>query len=78
MVFVTHSVDEAIFLSDRVIMFGTHPGQIISDLTIDLPRPRWQDEAAIKSSPKFVEFRTTIWGMLKQQLDKATSGGKTL
>ncbi len=67
-VFVTHSVDEAVFLSDRIIMFGTSPGRIIADLKIDLPRPRWQDDEAIKTSPQFVQYRNDIWKMLKQQL----------
>jgi NitT/TauT family transport system ATP-binding protein len=67
-VFVTHSVDEAVFLSDRIIMFGGQPGRVIADMTIDLPRPRWRDEEALKRSPQFVEYRHTIWHMLKQQL----------
>ncbi len=67
-VFVTHSVDEAVFLSDRIIMFGGQPGRVVADMTIDLPRPRWRDEEALKRSPQFVEYRHTIWHMLKQQL----------
>ncbi len=67
-IFVTHSVDEAVFLSDRVIMFGTAPGRIIADLPIDLPRPRWTDDEAIKTSAKFIQYRNDIWRMLKQQL----------
>ncbi len=35
---------------------------------IELPRPRWRDEEALKRSPQFVEYRHTIWHMLKQQL----------
>jgi NitT/TauT family transport system ATP-binding protein len=66
--FVTHSVDEAVFLSDRVIMFGTQPGRVIADLTISLPRPRWRDEEMIKSSAEFVTYRKQIWQLLKQQL----------
>jgi NitT/TauT family transport system ATP-binding protein len=66
--FVTHSVDEAVFLSDRVIMFGTQPGRVIADLAIALPRPRWRDEEVIKSSMQFVGYRKQIWRMLKQQL----------
>jgi ABC-type nitrate/sulfonate/bicarbonate transport system ATPase subunit len=68
-VFVTHSVDEAVFLSDRVVMFGSSPGRIIADLKIDLPRPRWTDDEAIKTSPQFVQYRNDIWRMLKRQLD---------
>ena len=67
-IFVTHSVDEAVFLSDRVVMFGSSPGRVIADLAIDLPRPRWQDDEAIKTSPKFIHYRNDIWRLLKQQL----------
>jgi NitT/TauT family transport system ATP-binding protein len=70
--FVTHSVDEAVFLSDRVIMMGTQPGRVIADLKIDLPRPRWTDDEALKRSPAFIAYRNDIWHMLKQQL--AASG----
>ena len=66
--FVTHSVDEAVFLSDRVVMMGTQPGRVIADLKIDLPRPRWVDDEALKRSPAFIAYRNDIWHMLKQQL----------
>jgi NitT/TauT family transport system ATP-binding protein len=66
--FVTHSVDEAVFLSDRVIMLGTQPGRVIADLKINLPRPRWVDDEALKRSPAFIAYRNDIWHMLKQQL----------
>jgi NitT/TauT family transport system ATP-binding protein len=66
--FVTHSVDEAVFLSDRIIMFGGQPGRVIADLAIDLPRPRWENEEALKRSKEFIDYRHGIWHMLKQQL----------
>jgi NitT/TauT family transport system ATP-binding protein len=69
--FVTHSVDEAVFLSDRVIMLGTQPGRVIADLAIDLPRPRWADDEALKRSPAFIAYRNDIWHMLKQQLHQS-------
>jgi NitT/TauT family transport system ATP-binding protein len=69
--FVTHSVDEAVFVSDRVIMMGTHPGRVIADLKIDLPRPRWSNDEALKRSPAFIGYRNDIWHMLKQQLSEA-------
>jgi NitT/TauT family transport system ATP-binding protein len=70
--FVTHSVDEAVFLSDRVIMMGTQPGRVIADLKIDLPRPRWTDDEALKRSPAFIAYRNDIWHMLKQQLNQTS------
>ena len=70
--FVTHSVDEAVFLSDRVIMMGTQPGRVIADLKIDLPRPRWVDDEALKRSPAFIAYRNDIWHMLKQGLKQAS------
>ncbi len=70
--FVTHSVDEAVFLSDRVIMMGTQPGRVIADLKIDLPRPRWTDDEALKRSPAFIAYRNDIWHMLKQQLKQSS------
>lgn len=66
--FVTHSVDEAIFLSDRILVFTARPGRILSAIDIDLPRPRWEDDEAIKSSERFVAYRQHIWRLLKQEL----------
>jgi NitT/TauT family transport system ATP-binding protein len=53
--FVTHSIDEAIYLGDRVIVMGAHPGHIRADVMTDLARPRVSDE--IKTSPRFVELQ---------------------
>jgi NitT/TauT family transport system ATP-binding protein len=66
--FVTHSVDEAIFLSDRILVFTARPGRILTSIDIDLPRPRWNDDETIKTSKAFVGYRQHIWHRLKLEL----------
>ncbi len=63
--FVTHSVDEAIFLSQRIAVFSTHPGTIIDVLTVPFGYPR--EEGNVKLDPAFAELRHRIWDMLRTQ-----------
>ena len=51
---ITHSIAEAVFLSDRVLVMSEHPGTIVDDITIDLPRPR--DPQATKAAPAFAQY----------------------
>ena len=67
-IFVTHSVDEAIFLSDRILVLSARPGRILANISIELPRPRWTDDETIKSSETFVSYRQQIWHLLKHEL----------
>jgi NitT/TauT family transport system ATP-binding protein len=48
--FITHGISEAVFLSDRVVVMGTDPGRIVEIVTIDLPRPRTLD---MRETPEF-------------------------
>jgi NitT/TauT family transport system ATP-binding protein len=57
-IFVTHSIEEAIFLADRVVVMTPGPGRIESDNRIDLPRPR------DVSAPDFNELRRTLGAKL--------------
>ncbi|MQA81662.1 MAG: ATP-binding cassette domain-containing protein [Streptosporangiales bacterium] len=53
--FVTHSIDEAIYLADRVIVMQANPGKIVEDITVDLPRPRFDYD--VKATAEFGELR---------------------
>ncbi|MCA0971833.1 ABC transporter ATP-binding protein [Halobacillus litoralis] len=68
--FVTHSIQEAIKLSDRVVVMGTRPGRIIADFHIDIPRPRKRDdEEVIKLERKVMDLlEGEINKVLKEEL----------
>jgi len=57
-VFVTHDVDEAIFLSDRIALFRGRPGRVTRVIDVDLPRPRW--EFNVRAHPRAIEMREAI------------------
>ena len=61
MLFITHSISEAVFLSDRVLVMSARPGKVIADLTIDLPELR---TAEIRQDPRFFEYVSDIRGRL--------------
>jgi NitT/TauT family transport system ATP-binding protein len=62
MVFITHSIDEAIVLGDRVAVMSARPGRIKELLQIPFGRPR--DVNAVRGDPRFAELRAHIWGEL--------------
>ena len=62
---VTHDVDEAVYLSDRVIVMGRDHGNILADVPIDLPRPR------SRSLPAYHEYTDRLTELLKQALNGA-------
>lgn len=62
-VFVTHSLDEAILLADRCILMSARPGQINKILNIDLGRPRTRDA---ELNPKYAAFKKELWEHLRQ------------
>ena len=57
-IFVTHSLNEAVYLADRVIVLSARPGRIVDDVTVDLPRPR---SFAMTSTERFGVLKDRIW-----------------
>ncbi len=64
-IFITHSIDEAILLGDRVVVATTRPGRIKEIVPIDLPRPR--DQAQAKGDPVFIRTREHVWELLRDE-----------
>jgi NitT/TauT family transport system ATP-binding protein len=60
--FVTHSIPEAVFLSDRIIVMSRSPGRIVEIVTVDLPRPR---ALAIRETPEFIRYVAHIRGIFE-------------
>ena len=67
-IFITHDIDEAVYLSDRVLVMTARPGRIKEDLRIDLPRPR---RLEIKKSPEYAAYRNRIWDLLHVEVIEA-------
>jgi NitT/TauT family transport system ATP-binding protein len=63
--FVTHQIDEAVFLSDRVLVFARRPGRLRENVTIELPRPR---ALAIKRTGEFVRYVDHIWRLIEDDV----------
>ena len=64
--FVTHSVDEAILLADQVVLMGPRPGRIVETIEIDLPRPRWSYDA--RSRPDYLSLRQYLSNRLREMV----------
>jgi NitT/TauT family transport system ATP-binding protein len=61
-VHVTHDIDEAVYLADRVLVLSGTPGSIVASVDVPLPRPRAQTET--RSSPQFLALRNELHGLI--------------
>lgn len=66
-IFVTHSIDEAIFLADRMVVMGKH-GRIIGEHIVQMQRPR--NKYDWRSTPEYKELRSTMWAALHTEIEK--------
>ncbi|HXQ52883.1 MAG TPA: ABC transporter ATP-binding protein [Stellaceae bacterium] len=63
--FVTHQIDEAVFLADHIFVFARRPGRVQERVDIDLPRPR---TLAVKRTPEFVAYVDRIWKLIENDV----------
>lgn len=67
-IFITHSIDEALMLSSRIIIMTARPGRIAQDIANDLPHPR---DASVQLSPKYLELKGLIWNTVQTEVLKS-------
>lgn len=72
-IFITHSMDEAVYLSDRVVVMTPRPGTVAEVLDVPLARPRNADE--VRRDPKFVDLTNYIWDSLKKAMENGHGNG---
>jgi NitT/TauT family transport system ATP-binding protein len=70
--FVTHQINEAVYLADQVLVFGSRPGTVREIVDIDLPRPR---PLAIKRSSHFLDLEDRIWTTIEREARQAMNAG---
>jgi NitT/TauT family transport system ATP-binding protein len=68
MVFVTHAIDEAVLMGDRVLVLKGRPSTVHEIVEVDLPRPRTR---ATLLQPRFAELREHVWSTLMQEAKEA-------
>jgi NitT/TauT family transport system ATP-binding protein len=66
--FVTHQIDEAVYLSDKVVVMTSRPGRVKCVLDVDIPRPR---DLSVKRTPHFLELVDEIWKMVEEEVKAA-------
>jgi ABC-type nitrate/sulfonate/bicarbonate transport system ATPase subunit len=71
-IFVTHDIDEAIFLGDRVLVMAARPGRVTLDEKVTLPRPR---DASVVTSPDFTETKRRLLGVIETESLKTFANG---
>jgi NitT/TauT family transport system ATP-binding protein len=68
-VFITHGIDEAVFLADRVAVMSNHPGRIKTVMNVDLPRPRRE---SLRATGEFQKLADDIWQLIRREAYEAT------
>ncbi|PYN66926.1 MAG: sulfonate ABC transporter ATP-binding protein [Candidatus Rokuibacteriota bacterium] len=72
--FITHQINEAIYLSDRVIVFTARPGRVKQSVAIDIERPR---KLALKRDPRFLQIEDFVWNLIEDEVKKTMLADRT-
>jgi NitT/TauT family transport system ATP-binding protein len=72
-IFITHQLDEAVFLSDRIVLMSARPGRIIGEFVVPIERPR---SSAVRFSDEFRELNREIWEQLRDEVTRANDQSK--
>ncbi|MBI5441796.1 MAG: ABC transporter ATP-binding protein [Deltaproteobacteria bacterium] len=72
--FVTHGIDEAVYLADRIVVLSGCPGCVREIIPVTLPRPR---SLAVKDEPEFVRLRRHIWDLLEKEVKRQVGAGES-
>jgi NitT/TauT family transport system ATP-binding protein len=72
-IFITHSIDEALMLSTRMAVMGAKPGRVVQDIFNDLPHPRTAD---VQLSSRYIELKKSIWETVQVEVMKGLEGAK--
>jgi NitT/TauT family transport system ATP-binding protein len=66
---VTHDIDEAVLMADRIVVLSTRPARVVEDIRVALPRPR--DQLATKESQQFLQLRHRVFTAVRQEVRPA-------
>jgi NitT/TauT family transport system ATP-binding protein len=69
-VFVTHDIDESVYLADRVVVLSNAPSHVMAEIDVDIPRPR--DQIETRADPRFVELRAEVAKLIRAAGSDAT------
>lgn len=68
-VLVTHDIDEAVLLADRILILTAGPGRVREIVDVDLPTPRWEHDT--RTDPRFAAIRAHVWDVIRAQIREA-------
>jgi NitT/TauT family transport system ATP-binding protein len=69
---VTHDIDEAVFMADKVVVLSTRPARVVEEIEVGLPRPR--DQLTTKETPEFLRLRHQVYTLVRRHAQKSPQG----